>query len=140
MKRFLFLQNGDLKYCNKCSSKTFVQVLIYILIYSRLLSLSIVFLYPRLKSGEGVYSDGGVRPSVRPLPPRVPFSYPQLLLHHWIKFNETLTDSLLYSPIVHLLFHILIRKIFGVSSSKTWTLSFLNTGVLISYPQLLLDY
>ena len=81
-----------------------------------------------------------VRTSVRPLHFRVPFSYPQLLLHHWIKFNETFTDSLLYSPIVHLLFHILIRKIFGVSSSKTWTLSFLNTGVPISYPQLLLHY
>lgn len=41
-----------------------------------------------------------VRPSVRLLRFGVPITYPQLLLYHRMKFNETFTDSLLPNAIV----------------------------------------
>ena len=51
----------------------------------------------------------------------------QLLFHSLyrppIKLNETFTESLLHSAVMHLLLNVLIGKIFEVSNSWTWTLS-----------------
>ena len=55
--------------------------------------------------------------------------YPSLIrnsLHYWTKFNVTLIQSLLYNPIVHLLFYNWVVKIFGVSHRKHGLWHYLN--------------